>query len=254
MGGHHHHPPARDESVEKSDNSVDYSSPIPQLDGNVSFLSESEISSVKSDLGCVCCDILSDCDPNSDEVHSDDEHSDEELPIAVLQPWVHGVYSNPPAWYEQYRPTLRHNTARINNITVKRNNKQLEGISLPVISVSNLRSLTPKLYSFKNDMIQREISVSLCSEVWEKANCKKQQFEIEKMLQMEGLKYISTPRTTKRGGGAAIIVNTEKFSLEKIQVEIPFNLEVVWGLLRPKKVTSKIREIILCAFYSPPKS
>ena len=103
-------------------------------------------------------------------------------------------------------------------------------------------------------MIEREISVALCSEVWEKANCKKQQFEIEKMLQMEGLKYISTPRTTKRGGGAAIVVNTEKFSLEKLQVNIPHKLEVVWGLMRPKKVTSKIREIIICAFYSPPKS
>ena len=76
-------------------------------------------------------------------------------------------------------------------------------------------------------MIEREISVALCSEVWEKANCKKQQFEIEKMLQMEGLKYISTPRTTKRGGGAAIVVNTEKFSLEKLEVNIPHKLEVV---------------------------
>ena len=107
--------------------------------------------------------------------------------------------------------------------------KQVEGLSLPIISVSNCRSLTPKLYNFKEDIIQRGISVSLCSEIWEKANCKKQKFEIEKMLQMEGLKYISTPRTTKRGGGAAIIVNTENFTLDKVELLIPYKLEVIWG-------------------------
>jgi hypothetical protein len=49
-------------------------------------------------------------------------------------------------------------------------------------------------------------------------------------------------------------VNLERFSLEKIQVIIPHNLEVVWGLMRPKKTTSKIKEIIVAAFYSPPNS
>ena len=79
------------------------------------------------------------------------------------------------------------------------------GESLPIISVSNMRSLTPKLNNFKNDMIEREISVALLSEVWEKKSCKKQQFEVQKMLQMEGLKYISTPRTTKRGVGLPLL-------------------------------------------------
>ena len=74
------------------------------------------------------------------------------------------------------------------------------------------------------------------------------------MLQLDGLKYISTPRTTKRGGGAAIIANIEKYSLEKIQVLIPYNLEIVWGLLRPRKTTGKIKEFIVTAFYSPPHS
>ena len=34
----------------------------------------------------------------------------------------------------------------------------------------------------------------------------------------------------------------------------PDKLEIIWGLLRPKNGTSQIREIIVCAFYSPPKS
>ena len=66
--------------------------------------------------------------------------------------------------------------------------------------------------------------------------------------------YPSTPRTQKRGGGALIVVNTRNFSLEKNEVINPDKLEVVWGLLRPKKSTNQIREIIACSFYAPPKS
>ena len=43
--------------------------------------------------------------------------------------------------------------------------------------------------------------------------------------------------------------------MEKIDSLIPDNLEVVWGLVRPKStVVTPIKEIIVCAFYCPPKS
>ena len=54
-------------------------------------------------------------------------------------------------------------------------------------------------------------------------------------MEMKGYQYISTPRTGVRGGGgAAIVVNTEKFSVNKLNISIPHSLEIVWGLLRPK--------------------
>ena len=53
------------------------------------------------------------------------------------------------------------------------------------------------------------------------------------MLESEGLRYISTARPSG-WGGAAIIVNQEKFSLKKLNIFIPHNLEVVWGLMRCK--------------------
>ena len=56
------------------------------------------------------------------------------------------------------------------------------------------------------------MDVNLCCEVWEKSEDKKHKGEIEKMLELDGLKYFSTTRPRgKRGGGAAIIVNTEHF-------------------------------------------
>ena len=168
-------------------------------------------------------------------------------------PPTSSVDSDPPPWYEEHIPN-RAGSKKDNIITISRDNRQVIGESLPIISVSNLRSLGPKLNNYKTDLIEREISVSLICEVWEKVGCRRQSYQIEKMLHLNGLKYISTPRTGKRGGGAAIVVNLQQFSLEKIQVNNPYNLEVVWGLMRPKKTTASIKEFIVGSFYSPPHS
>ena len=75
------------------------------------------------------------------------------------------------------------------------------------------------------------------------------------MLELKGISYISTPRPgARRGGGTAIAACPEKFSLVKLHIEIPKSVEVVWGLLRPKKVVGRLSKIILCSFYCPPRS
>ena len=53
-------------------------------------------------------------------------------------------------------------------------------------------------------------------------------------------------------GGAVLIVNSEKFTCEKLKVHIPRNLKAVWGLLRPRATSAKFKKIIVCSFYSPP--
>ena len=68
------------------------------------------------------------------------------------------------------------------------------------------------------------------------------------MLEIEGLKYISTPRMNKRGGRAAIIVNLKQFTLDKIEIGNPNKLEVVWGIVRPRLAGGNIKEIICAAF------
>ena len=208
---------------------------------------------------CDCCNVLSEatgCPSDMNKSYSS-VYDDPPKPIPVhISNNLKGCpKNNHPAWYEEYVPRKTDSKeSKDNRKTVRRDNRLVDSESLPIISVSNVRSLMPKINNFKNDMIDRDISVALLSEVWEKANCKKQQFEIEKMLQMNGLKYISTPRTTKRGGGAAIVVSLQNFSLEKIEIGNPDKLEVVWGLIRPRNTRAKIREIICAAFYSPPRS
>ena len=97
---------------------------------------------------------------------------------------------------------------------------------LPAVASYNMRSLFPKIGNVKTDLIERQIDVGFFSEIWQKSENKKHQTEIEKMLESEGRKYISTVRP--RGwGGAPLIVNQRKFHLEKLNIVIPHNLEVV---------------------------
>ena len=139
--------------------------------------------------------------------------------------------------------------------TVRRDNKVLQAVSLPKLSNYNMRSFLPKIENFGIDMHDRNCSLSFLTEVWEKSENKKHQLKIEELLELKGLKYISTPRPgARRGGGAAIVVNTESFSISKLNVHIPKSLEVVWGLMRPVEVTGKITKILVCCFYCPPKS
>ena len=148
---------------------------------------------------------------------------------------------------DNYRPAQPSTQYRKKNASVAHH--------LPVVSVCNLRSLFPKIDNFKNDMFERQVDVSLCSEVWEKAESKRHKDEIEKMLEIDGLKYFSTTRPRgKRGGGAAIIINTENFKVDKLDVNIPHRLEIVWALARPKHEDAQFKVIILCSFYSPPRS
>ena len=76
------------------------------------------------------------------------------------------------------------------------------------------------------------------------------------MCHFQGLLYESCPRPKGKAraayGGAAIIVNTQKFSFTNMQVIVPAGLEVIWGMIKPKMLKSKFKKIIVCSFYSPP--
>ena len=118
-----------------------------------------------------------------------------------------------------------------------------------------MRSFLPKAESFSDDLLNRSCSVSFLTEIWQKSENKKHEYKIEELLELKGLKCISSPRSgARRGGGVAIVADTQKFTISKLNIQIPGNLEVVWGLLRPIEVTGKITKIITCCFYCPPKS
>ena len=134
--------------------------------------------------------------------------------------------------------------------------KTKDALNLPIVATYNVRSLFPKVCNFRTDMLERNISVSFVSEIWQRSDKKEHNLEIEKMLEQDGLKYISTARKANaRGisyGGAALIVDLEKYSCEKLNISVPQNIEAVWGLLKPRAGSAQFKKIIACSFYSPP--
>ena len=51
-----------------------------------------------------------------------------------------------------------------------------------------------------DDILEREINCWFFSEIWEKAENKQHQFEIENFFELHGLKYLSSPRPSGWGG------------------------------------------------------
>ena len=94
-----------------------------------------------------------------------------------------------------------------------------------------------------------ELTLGLHSEIWEDKEKKDHKDKTEEALEIDGITYISNTRPDRRGGGAAISLICEDFTLTKLDVLIPKNLEGVWGLVRPKKTTTDFKGIIVCAFY-----
>ena len=129
-----------------------------------------------------------------------------------------------------------------NNPTCVRPDKITSALSMPVVATYNMRSLFPKIGNLKTDILERNIQVAFLCEIWEKSENKMHQQEIENMLESEGLKYLSTARPTG-WGGAAIIVNLEKFSIEKLNISNPHNLEIIWGLVKPKDATATFKKL-----------
>ena len=87
-----------------------------------------------------------------------------------------------------------------------KNNKIKTALNLPVVATYNCRSLFPKLGSMKSEIIERKLDCIFATEVWEQSENKEHLWEIEKMLQMDGLKYISKSRPAKnRGGGSPLL-------------------------------------------------
>ena len=68
----------------------------------------------------------------------------------------------------------------------------MQAFTLPKIANFNVRSLFPKIGNFALDMKERESDISFLTEVWEKKEKKKHQHKLEELLEIHGIKYIST--------------------------------------------------------------
>ena len=160
-----------------------------------------------------------------------------------------------PTWYEHYTPETSSRLPALRKI--KADSKVAASSFLPIISVSNMRSLLPKIRNFAEDMIMRNIQIALLCEIWEKDSNIRYQNEIERMLELNGLIYISCPRAGGRtGGGVGIVANSVDYTIKKLNIKNPDKVECVWSVARGKKSARglELQNIVCASFYSPPNS
>ena len=139
--------------------------------------------------------------------------------------------------------------------TVRRSNSLIDALSVPRITLYNMRSAWSKLDNLAEDMDMRTTDLCFLTEVWQEAENRKHQEAIEKLLETHSVKYVSTPRPgARRGGGTAVACSEEYFHMTKLSISIPNPLEACFKIVRPKNPTGKVSNFICCSFYSPPRS
>ena len=171
---------------------------------------------------------------NDDSDTYPEDYGSENQPIEV-------VVGNQDEGWNKGRNPPQNWIVRTNNITIKRNSNCLLASQLPTIFVTNHRSFFPKFQNFVDIIKTLNLTLGLHSEVWEDRENKTHSQKIEEALELQGIQYISSPRPNQRGGGAAISLISGEFTLTKLDVIIPKNLEVVLGLVRPKQPTTDFK-------------
>ena len=82
--------------------------------------------------------------------------------------------------------------------------------------------------------------------MWEKKEKRDHQNKLEEMLELHGIYYLSTPRPVKRGGGSAITVDNEIYSIKEVKDD---NLEITIGIFNRVEYTQKSRNFIFAPHF-----
>jgi hypothetical protein len=129
----------------------------------------------------------------------------------------------------------------------------VDTLSAPSITLYNVCSEWAKWDSIAEDINMRATDICFLTEVWQKLENRKHQKCIESMLELKGIKYVSTPWPgARRGGGTALACSADRFVMSKLNIQIPRPLEACFALIKPKKPSGKISKFICCSFYNPP--
>ena len=126
---------------------------------------------------------------------------------------------------------------------------------LPNLWCANHRSLWPRLNNTIDELLELDAHVGFHTEIWEMKGDTRQRSLIEKVYELKGVSYFSTPRDDRSGGGAAItLINQSEFTVTQLYPANPHKVEVCWCLLKFKHPMKSLQSILLCCFYSPPNS
>ena len=140
-------------------------------------------------------------------------------------------------------------------VTIKRSNKLLAAVQLPIVVNLNPRSIYNKADAFKTMMEQLDCSVCFISESWDR-----QSLGLEKIINIEGHRIIKNVlQRSGKGGKPALVISEKNYFIKELcpdVITVPPKIEAVWALLTPKAGGSKgaIRHIAVCSYYYTEKT
>ena len=117
---------------------------------------------------------------NSNVTIASDEHTDfkaESNPKNIIQ--VHVTNNR-----KTYRKPRNQKSIKSNNITIKRSNKIVQSLNLPVILNINPRSIYNKIIQFQTFIKEHDVDLICMSESWERES-----LQLNEIIQLEASKY-----------------------------------------------------------------
>ena len=142
-----------------------------------------------------------------------------------------------------------------NNKTIKRSNKTLQALDLPVVINLNPRSVYNKVNEFHSLVSELSVDLIFMSESWERES-----LTLDQIIDLENYQVISNVyQRTGVGGRPALIINDKKYHVENLTntlVNIPHGVEITWAMLTPKDLSpsSIIKKIAVASIYCKPSS
>ena len=126
--------------------------------------------------------------------------------------------------------------------------------SLPLVMMTNARSLYNKIHNFKKWLLEIFPDCALISESWE---CEGRRKSLEDLLASTPFRVHSYRRPRGRTGGCcAVIYNETRFKVEKVNVNIEEGIESVWVVMTPRVLDhklQKVKRVCVCSVYIAPR-
>ena len=129
--------------------------------------------------------------------------------------------------------------------TIKKQPRQ--GYHLPIVLLTNLRSLSNKRDEVETVANQHTVDVIAISETWEKQDMPPEH------MSMHGYINFSKARIGKSGVGVACYVKQE-LRPTLPNVKVPDDIEALWLVLKPAYLPRTMSCIVLCVTYYPPRN
>ena len=127
--------------------------------------------------------------------------------------------------------------------------------SLPLVMVTNARSLYNKARNFRKWLTEIFPDMAVVAESWEYESRRE---DLQSLLTGTPFKSFSyrRPRGQTRGC-CALIYNDSRFTVEQVHVQTEQGIETVWAMLHPRKLDHKlqhVKRICVASVYIAPRS